>query len=121
MAPRLTRVLTALLALITLALAGCATGSASPESVDRAACADYARPLEHAVRMRTACLIARGYQESYSTVGGWVWVQSTAQPRQTSEHVAADLKGCNDTITALGYEGRDQFAACITRRGYAVK
>ncbi len=109
------------LMILALLLAGCATGAPRRASVDRAECAAYARPLEHSVRMKTACMIARGYLEEYSTVGGWMWVQSMAQLRQAVEQVAADLKGCNDTITTLGYEGRDQFAACLVPRGYSVE
>ena len=104
-----------------LLFAGCATGAPSTESVDRAECRAYSRPLEHSGRMKDACMIAKGYTMVYDTVAGWVEIQSTAQPRQAVEVVAADLKGCNDATTALGYEGRGQFATCMGRRGYAVK
>ena len=102
-------------------LGGCATGAPSAESTDRAECKAYSRPLEHSGRMKDACMIAKGYTTVYDTVAGWVEVHSTAQPRQAAEVVATDLKGCNDATSALGYEGRDQFAKCMDRRGYAVR
>jgi len=71
--------------------------------------------------MTDACMIAKGYTMVYDTVAGWVEVQSKAQPRQQAEVVGTDLKRCNDATTALGYEGRDQFANCMGRRGYAVR
>jgi hypothetical protein len=104
-----------------LLFAGCATGTPSAESVDRAECKAYSRSFEHSGRMKDACMIAKGYTIVYDTVAGWVEVQSKAQPRQPAEVVGTDLKGCNDATTALGYEGRDQFANCMGRRGYAVR
>ncbi len=104
-----------------LLFAGCATGAPNTESVDRAECKAYSRSFEHSGRMKDACMIAKGYTMVYDTVAGWVEVQSKIQPRQAVEIVATDLKGCNDATTALGYEGRDQFANCMDRRGYAVR
>ena len=108
------------LAVVVTLLCGCASGAPSAESVDRAECATYARNLEHSGRMKDACMIAKGHKVVYSTVQGWVEVQSRAQPRQTAEVVAGDLKGCNDATSLLGYEGRAQFAQCMDRRDYVV-
>jgi hypothetical protein len=110
----------AALAVVVTMLWGCASAAPSGESADRAECAAYARGQDHAGRMKDACMIAKGHKVVYSTVSGWVEVQSRAQPRQTAEAVASDLKGCNDATSLFGYEGRAQFAQCMERRGYAV-
>jgi hypothetical protein len=105
-------------------LAGCATATstadAPTESKDRAECKEYARTFEHSGRMKDGCLISRGYTVSYSTNGGGVDVTARVQPRPAAEVVATDLKACNDQ-SGLGYQGRLQFARCMTPRGYAVR
>ena len=108
-------------ALILVLLTGCATTATSTaESKDRAECKEYSRPFEHSGRMKDACLISRGHTAIYSTNGGDVHVRSKAEPRQTAEVVANDLKGCNDAA-GMGYAGRLQFATCMDPRGYAVR
>ncbi len=110
----------ATLAVVVTVLWGCASGAPTVESTDRAECAAYAKNQEHSGRMKNACMIAKGHTVVYTTVQGWVEVQSKAQPRQPAEAVASDLKGCNDATSAFGYEGRAQFAQCMDRRGYTV-
>jgi hypothetical protein len=68
---------------------------------------------------RDACLISRGYLVSYNSNGGGVEVRSKAEPRQTVEVVARDLKACNDE-SGMGYVGRLQFRRCMDPRGYTV-
>jgi hypothetical protein len=110
-----------ILAVILILLTGCATTATSTaESKDRTECREYARPFEHSGRMKDACLISRGYTVVYSTNGGGVQVRSKAEPRQTAEVVAKDLKGCNDE-SGMGYAGRLQFARCMDPRGYVVR
>jgi len=101
-----------------IVLGACATAPTA-ESKDRAECHAYSRPFEHSGRMQDACMINRGYAVIYSTTAGWVEVRSKAEPRQTPEAIATDLKGCNDSIGA-GYVGRLQFAKCMDPKGYLV-
>ena len=103
-------------------LGGCATGVLTAESTDRAECKAYAHQFQdHQGRMKDACLISRGYRQTYSTVLGELWVRSTAAPRQPAEVVATDLKACNDAIERWSNQGWAQFATCMTPRGYAVE
>ena len=102
-------------------LLGCATGApVTAESKDRAECKAYGRPFEHPGRMKDACLISRGYKQIYSTVLGELWVRSTVEPRQLAEVVANDLKACSEATKRWSNEGWQQFATCMTPRGYAV-
>jgi hypothetical protein len=43
-----------------------------------------------------------------------------ARPAQPPEQIAKDLKGCNDAVVGMGYEGRGQFVAYIAPRGYTA-
>ena len=106
--------------ILVTSFAGCATPASNPmESKDRAECKEYARTFEHSGRMKDACLISRGYLVTYSSNGGGVEVRSKAEPRQTLEVVARDLKTCNDE-SGMGYAGRLQFRRCMDPRGYTV-
>ncbi len=108
--------------MLLFTLAGCATGTLTAESKDRAECKEYARRfVDHRGRMKDGCLISRGYRQSYSTVLGGLWVRSTAEPRQPAEVVADDLKACNDATDRWNNKGWAQFANCMTPRGYAVE
>jgi hypothetical protein len=69
--------------------------------------------------MKDACLISRGYKQSYSTVLADLWVRSTAEPRQPAEVIAKDLKTCADATKRWSNEGWQQFEKCMTPRGYA--
>lgn len=89
-----------------------------PATEASAQCRGYAKPLEHSGRMFDACMISKGYVAEYSTVAGQVKVRSANLPPQPPEQVAKDLKGCNDAVVGMGYEGRAQFVACIAPRGY---
>jgi len=110
-----------ILAWLGAVLAGCATSAPTAESKDRAECQQYARRFaDHQGRMKDACLISRGYRQSYSTVLGGLWVRSTVEPRQPADVVAVDLKECNDATNRWSNEGWAQFANCMTPRGYAV-
>ncbi len=107
--------------LVVATLAGCATATPTAESKDRAECREYARRFaDHRGRMKDACLISRGYKQIYSTVLGELWVSSTAEPRQPAEVVATDLRECNDATKKWSNEGWQQFARCMTPRGYTV-
>jgi len=107
--------------LLVAVLAGCATGTPTTESRDRAECREYARRFaDHQVRMKDACLISRGYKQIYQTVLGELWVRSIAEPRQPAEVVATDLKECNDATNRWSHEGWKQFERCMTPRGYGV-
>jgi hypothetical protein len=103
-------------------LGGCATGTGaqSAESGDRTQCKEYARPFEHAGRMKDACLISRGYSVTYGTNGGGGEVRSKVEPRPSAEVTATDLKACNDQA-GMGHAGRLQFAKCMDPRGYSVR
>jgi hypothetical protein len=70
--------------------------------------------------MKDACLISRGYKQSYSTVLADLWVRSTAEPRQAADVVANDLKTCADATDRWNNAGWKQFETCMTPRGYAV-
>lgn len=108
----------------TLMLGGCMTaaemegGRSATEA--RTQCRAYAKPLEHSGRLFDACMISKGYVAEYSTVAGQVKVRSAKQPPQPPEQVAKDLKGCNDSVVGLGYEGRAQFVGCIAPLGYTA-
>lgn len=109
------------LACLAALAAGCASSAPTAESKDRAECQQYARRfVDHQGRMKDACLISRGYRQSFSTVLGELWVRSTAEPRQAPDVVAVDLKECNDATNRWSNEGWSQFARCMTPRGYAV-
>jgi hypothetical protein len=106
-----------------LLLAGCATTTAEPtaEAKDRAECKAWGRGFaQDPGRMKDACLISRGYKQSYSTVLAELWVGSTAEPRQAAEVVAKDLKACADATDRWNNAGWKQFETCMTPRGYAV-
>ena len=105
---------------ILTVLAGCGSAAPTKEATDDSECRAYARPLEHSKRMKDACMIGRGYTVVYDTTAGWVQVSSGAEPKRPPETIAADLKGCNDASTGLGYEGRLQFKRCMEGRGYRV-
>jgi hypothetical protein len=106
-----------------LLLAGCATTTAEPtaEATDRAECKEWGRRFARDPgRMKDACLISRGYKQSYSTVLADLWVRSTAEPRQAADVVANDLKTCADATDRWNNAGWKQFETCMTPRGYAV-
>ena len=110
--------------LVTLMLGGCTTAAemegGRPATEARAQCRVYAKPLEHSGRMFDACMISKGYVADYSTVAGQVKVRAAKLPAQPPERIAQDLKGCNDAVVGMGYEGRGQFVACMATRGYTA-
>jgi hypothetical protein len=110
--------------LVTLMLGAYTTAAemegARPATEARAQCRVYAKPLEHPGRMFDACMISKGHVADYSTVAGQVKVRSAKLPAQPPEQIAKDLKGCNDAVVGMGYEGRGQFVACIAPRGYTA-
>ncbi len=101
--------------------AGCATAELTAEAKDRAECKEYGRRFaQDPGRMKDACLISRGYRQIYSTVLGELWVRSTVEPHQPAEVVASDLKACSEATKRWSNEGWQQFATCMTPRGYLV-
>lgn len=112
------------LACLTTALLGCATATTAPmsaEAKDRAECKAWGKGFaQDPGRMKDACLISRGYRQIYSTVLASQWVKSIAEPRQSPEVIANDLKVCAAATHRWSNEGWQQFQKCMTPRGYAV-
>ena len=111
------------LACLTALVAGCATTETplTAEAKDRAECKEWGKRFaQDPGRMKDACLISRGYKQSYSTVLAELWVRSIAEPRQPAEVVANDLKACTDATKRWDNAGWKQFDTCMTPRGYAV-